>query len=200
VSTTAPKEQHGPSLAGVLLGILPWIVFSILDRGGEFKWAALGGLVTAAGLVVRSAMRGRPKAVEIAALVLFIVLTVIGFIADPGFDDFLGRYGRAIGALSLAVIAFGSLAFVPFTEEYARESVPPERWDSPVFRAVNRQITVLWGLVFLVMAVSHIIAGAINSTRGERWFNWIIPIVLVIIGFNRTVALAEAAQKRAASA
>ncbi len=29
------------------------------------------------------------------------------------------------------------------------------------------------------MTVSHIIAGAINTTRGETIFNWVIPIIVI---------------------
>ena len=34
-------------------------------------------------------------------------------------------------------MALGSLAFVPFTEQYARESTPPEVWHKPAFRRIG---------------------------------------------------------------
>jgi hypothetical protein len=59
------------------------------------------------------------------------------------------------------------LLFVPFTEQYARESVPRQFWDSPRFKRINRQLTALWGWVFVALIPSHIIAGAIKHQAGE---------------------------------
>jgi hypothetical protein len=42
------------------------------------------------------------------------------------------RHGWAVSVALLAVIAFTSLVFTPFTEQYARESVPEEFWPLSV--------------------------------------------------------------------
>jgi hypothetical protein len=42
------------------------------------------------------------------------------------------------------LIAFGSLLFTPFTEQYARESVPRQFWSSPAFKQTNRRLTIMW--------------------------------------------------------
>ena len=34
-------------------------------------------------------------------------------------------------------------------------------------KPINRQLTVLWGCVFLVMMLSHIVAGAIDTRRAN---------------------------------
>ncbi len=101
---------------------------------------------------------------------------------DPGSNDFLARYGRAIATAGLALIAFGSLAVGhPFTAQYAREQVDRSVWDSETFRVLNRRFTALWGAAFLAMACSHVIAGAIDTRRAETIFNWLIPIALVVL-------------------
>ena len=51
----------------------------------------------------------------------------------------------------------------PFTESYARETTPKELWSTPQFRAVNRQISLVWGLAFLVGTISLIVAGSVNG-------------------------------------
>ncbi|QIY65844.1 MULTISPECIES: hypothetical protein [unclassified Streptomyces] len=53
----------------------------------------------------------------------------------------------------IAAVALGSLAFTPFTEQYARESVPPGYGDSPVFRRTNRVLTAIRGGVLPVTAL-----------------------------------------------
>ena len=119
--------------------------------------------------------------------------TIVAFVVDPATTHWVARYARAIAALLLALIAFTSLLFVPFTEQYARESVPEKFWSTPRFKQVNRQLTMMWGSVFLVMMVSHIVAGAIDTRRGNTIFNWVIPIVLIIWAVKRTGEVSDAA-------
>ena len=97
-----------------------------------------------------------------------------------------------MSAAVLALIAFGSLLLTPFTEQYARESVPRELWSSPRFKEINRQLTLMWAFVFVAMIPSHLIAGAIDNRRANTIFNWVVPIVLVIWAAKRTAAVSEA--------
>ncbi len=84
----------------------------------------------------------------------------------------------------LAVVVLGTLAFIPFTEQYARESAPREVWDTPRFKRVNFALTLAWGLVFAVSAVLGVIAQEVDD--GRDWLNWIIPIALVVGAFKFT--------------
>ena len=78
-------------------------------------------------------------------------------------------YGRGVCALILAVIMLGSLLVVPFTEQYAREQVPPAYWHSPVFRVLNRRISAAFGLAVLVMAaVTSCPAGSSHAATSPR--------------------------------
>lgn len=72
----------------------------------------------------------------------------------------------------------------PFTEQYARESAPPEVWASPLFKQMNRMLTLVWGLVFAACAVLGVISQQVST--GTVWLNWIIPIGLVIGGLKFT--------------
>jgi hypothetical protein len=111
----------------------------------------------------------------------------------------VARYARAIAAALLALIALGSLLFTPFTEQYARQSVPRELWSSPRFKQINRQLTLMWALVFCVMVPSHLIAGAVDTRQANLVFNWAIPIILIVWAAKRTGAVsgAESQERRA---
>jgi hypothetical protein len=136
---------------------------------------------------------GRPKSLEIGAILAFAAFTVASVVVDPGADDFLTRYARAIAAALLAAIALVSLLGTPFTEQYARESVDERYWSSPVFKRVNRQLTLMWALVFAAMVPSHLIAGALDTRRGNTIFNWVVPIVLIVWAAKRTEQVSAAA-------
>jgi hypothetical protein len=188
---TRPTE-HGPG-TGIYLAFVPWILFSLITQHDTLKAAAVVALIAAVLIAAPAVFAGRPRMLEIGAVVAFVGFTIVAFIADPSTTHWVARYARAIAALLLAVIAFSSLLFVPFTEQYARESVPRQFWSTPRFKRVNRQLTVMWGCVFLAMVASHIVAGAIDTRRGNTIFNWVIPIILIIWAVKRTGELSEAA-------
>jgi hypothetical protein len=184
--------QPGPG-TGIYLAFVPWILFSLIAQHDTLKAAAVTALIAAVLIAAPAVLAGRPRMLELGAVVAFVGFTIAAFIADPATTHWVARYARAIAALLLAVIAFSSLLFVPFTEQYARASVPRQFWSTPRFQRVNRQLTVMWGCVFLAMMASHIVAGAIDTRRGNTIFNWVIPIILIIWAVKRTGELSEAA-------
>jgi succinate dehydrogenase hydrophobic anchor subunit len=192
-SSSAPAPPATPKSGGgsgsMLIGLASWILFTVIAEHGTLKVASIAALVIAIGVCGYS-MRGgkRPKLIELAAVATFIVFTVIAFVADPSLTHWLTRYARAVAAGVLALLVFGSLLFVPFTEEYAREMVPREYWHSEQFKQVNRKLTVVWGEIFLVMTVSHIIAGTVDKQATNIIFNWVIPIALVLWGTKQSTA------------
>jgi undecaprenyl pyrophosphate phosphatase UppP len=93
----------------------------------------------------------------------------------------------------LTLISFGSLLATPFTEQYARETVPHHLWSSPRFKDVNRRLTLMWSWVFVAMIPSHLIAGAIDTHRANTIFNWVVPAVLVVLAVKRTNAMSDTA-------
>src|SRR6202042_3099628 len=127
------------------------------------------------------------------AVLAFIAFPVVAFTADPTTVSFLDRYARAIAAGLLATIAFGSLLVTPFTEQYARETVPRQLWSSPQFKQINRKLTTMWGLVFAAMIPAHVIAGALDTHRANLIFNWAIPIALVIWAAKQTARVSDSA-------
>jgi lysylphosphatidylglycerol synthetase-like protein (DUF2156 family) len=173
----------------MFIGLASWILFTIIAEHGTLKLASIAALVIAIGVCVYSMQGGKqPKLIELAAVATFIVFTVIAFAADPSLTHWLTRYARAVAAGVLALLVFGSLLFVPFTEEYAREIVPREHWHTEQFKQVNRKLTVLWGEIFLVMTASHIIAGTVDKQGTNIIFNWVVPIALVVWGTKQSTA------------
>jgi hypothetical protein len=126
--------KHGTS---IYIAFVPWILFSIITRRLEVESAAVVALVASVVIALPSVRAGRPKLLEIGAVVAFVGFTLVAFAGDDATRDWLARYARAISAGLLALIAFGSLARTPFTEQYARESVPAEFWGTATFRHVT---------------------------------------------------------------
>jgi len=188
-SAPAPSASGKGGSGSMFIGLASWILFTIIAEHGTLKLASIAALVIAIGVCVYSMQGGKqPKLIELAAVATFIVFTVIAFAADPSLTHWLTRYARAVAAGVLALLVFGSLLFVPFTEEYAREIVPREHWHTEQFKQVNRKLTVLWGEIFLVMTASHIIAGTVDKQGTNIIFNWVVPIALVVWGTKQSTA------------
>lgn len=186
----------------MLLGFAPWILFSFgAERLGadHVAVAALIACLVALALTVYETMRSSWKLLDVAGVVTFGVIAAIGLIGDHGVDEMLVNFGRGGSTFVLAAIMAVSALTIPFTEQYARDNVDPALWHSPVFRAKNRSISLLWaGAVFLI-AVSHTVAGALASADtasgahpGSILLNWVIPIALIMFAIKRTRAIADA--------
>ena len=185
---TNQESSHG---SGVFIALVPWVLFTIVAEHGTLKIASVAALVIAAGISLPGIRAGRPKLLELGAVIAFIAFTAVAFTADASLGGFVERYARAIAAGMLALIAFGSLMVTPFTEQYAREEVPKELWSSRTFKSVNRRLTVMWGTVFAAMVPFHIAAGAINTRPTNIVLNWVIPIGLVLWGIKQTSIITE---------
>jgi hypothetical protein len=108
---------------------------SLLVRSGQRLSRCQGRI--AAGIIasqartrraVPSARRGRVKMLDVVTIVFFIGLAIAGVVVGARDGDVIDTYSNTISSGVLGLMALGSLVFVPFTEQYARESTPPEVW------------------------------------------------------------------------
>jgi hypothetical protein len=183
---------------GIYIALVPWVLFTVITQHDTLKAAAVVALLGAVAIALPGVLAGRPKLLELGAVTAFVGFAVVAFAADASTAAWLARYARAIAAGLLALIAFGSLLFTPFTEQYARESVPRRLWSSPRFVGINRQLTLMWAYVFTAMVPAHIIAGAVDTHRANTIFNWVIPIVLIVLAAKRTAAVSDGEQAEVA--
>jgi hypothetical protein len=192
LTATNRALENEKSGFGIYVAFVPWILFTLITQHDSLKAAAIAALAAAVVIAFPSLAAGRPKLLELGAVVAFAGFAVVAFSADPATGAWVARYARAIAASVLALISFGSLLLTPFTEQYARDSVPREFWSSPRFKAINRQLTLMWAWVFVAMIPSHVIAGVIDTRRANTVFNWVIPVVLIVWAAKRTTALSTA--------
>nr|WSX53656.1 hypothetical protein OG409_34900 [Streptomyces sp. NBC_00974] len=175
-------------LESPLVGLSPWIVFSLVVGPGRFEWAVGLALALSVCLVVGGRLV-RPgsslKILELSDVVFFAIMTVVGIFASDGTRRWLETYAGEVSNIALAVIAFGSmLARVPFTLQYAREKVDKQFWDTPAFKRTNYMITGVWGLAFLINAIAGAYGDLVLRNPDNVWTGWIIQ-VLTIIGALR---------------
>ena len=199
------------SMKQVLVGFVPWIVFTLVATRvgpGAVGAACALAFLGAVGLIARSVSRGEsPKILEVVGAVVFLVLGGVSLFF-PASDAFLSGYGRAVAAMTLAAVIFLLLPVMPFTEQYARESVPREYWHTREFRSINRRISAAWGGAIVVMAVSHLVAGTFEAPDpGVRLlhrpvdllFNWVVPALLLWAAARYTQRVTAGAEEEPAA-
>jgi uncharacterized membrane protein len=129
------------------------------------------------------------KVLEVGSLALFGILLLYTLVAAPEWTVATVRLAVDGGLL---VIVLVSLAIgMPFTLQYARESVPQELWTAPLFITTNQRITGAWAAAFAVMtaadAAAHYVeaipvwievAASIAAFVGAVWFTrWYSAVV-----------------------
>jgi hypothetical protein len=186
-------------LSKPVVGFIPWIVMSVLAGPHRSELAcaiALGlGLLTALlGLAVGISV----KLLDAAAVVFFLVLLVIGALVDANALHWLARWSSELSNIAIALIALCSIAFrTPFTIQYAREEVPRENWNSPLFLHINYVITWVWTVAFLITAIAGWIGDGPLNQPNNIWTSWLIQIGLIILAIKFTEWYPDYATARA---
>ncbi|MFJ3716553.1 hypothetical protein [Streptomyces sp. NPDC090057] len=176
-ATKAPTQKP-VGTSGVFFSFAPWIIFGVVASPSTWEYAALAALIAAIVLSGKDMLRGRFFLLDMVGIVFFAVLTVLALALDRSQLLWLETYAQVISNGVVAVVALGSLFADPFTAQYARQQTPREYWDSPVFAHINRVLTAAWGVVFVLMALSTWLA--IRNPSMDDWFNWVVPIVLLV--------------------
>jgi all-trans-retinol 13,14-reductase len=137
---------------------LIWVGYGFLAGFGQWPLAVAFGLIS--GLVLVAIVLISRK-----VTVKLMDWTVVGYFVLAASATFIVRlaafpkYGSVVIWLMYAAVAWGSiLAGSPFSLQYARESTPPEHWQSPPFLRANLIISVVWGLAFVANIVLVVIA------------------------------------------
>ncbi|MFE9776895.1 hypothetical protein ACFYPA_01915 [Streptomyces sp. NPDC005775] len=190
--------KSGRRTGNLFFAFAPWIIFDVIASPSTWEYAALAGLVSAVVLNLPDLRRGSLKVLEITGIAFFAVLSILALFLDRQDLYWVERYAQVLSSSVIAVVALGSLAFVPFTEQYARETTPREVWGSPVFRQVNRVLTLVWGGVFAVTALLGLLA--VHTSSGGDWLNWVIPVVLLVLAVRFTERYPDRVRERSRSA
>jgi hypothetical protein len=177
------------------IGFAPWIIYWVVADGpSTWMFGALCAVISALILGV-SAGWGGPRLLEIVTIVFFITVTVVGLVVGARDRDWMDTYATTLSAGVLAAMSLVSLAFVPFTEQYGPEKAAREEWEAIAFRRTNRVLTLMWALVFALIAVLGYIA--VQAPATTDWTKAVIPVVVVVGALGMTQSYPGKARENA---
>jgi intracellular septation protein A len=179
----------------LILAFLPLIVFSLLSRFLPHGYIGVAGLAAAVIALIAIAVSRPiwpPKILNTCSLVLFAVIAVLGFTLGKNDDRWLATWGGAGVGIILGLIILALIPVMPFTEQFARESVPQAEWSSPIFKKINRVLSAAWGVAIFAVGVSRVLAAAINGHTTHRLpetlLGLIVPagIIIYMLKFSKS--------------
>ena len=160
------------------IGFAPWIIYWVVADGpSTWMFGAICAVIAALTLGV-SAGRGGPRLLDVVTIVFFIAVTIIGMVVGAEDRDWMDAYATTLSSGVLAAMSLVSLAFVPFTAQYAPESAPQQDWEKAAFLRTNRVLTLMWALVFALIAVLGYVA--VESPTTVNWTKAVIPAVVIV--------------------
>lgn len=158
-------------------------------------WSATIAVAMTLVALIYAWQRKGPKILNMGSLVLFAVIAIVGFVGGPAVDLWLYVWGRPLVGVILGLFILVTVPVMPFTEEYARQSVPREHWNSPGFRRINRVLSAAWGVAILIIGLASVVVAALDALPDsfadhhalDLVLNWVLPIVVIagIIRFTR---------------
>jgi hypothetical protein len=178
--------------SNLLLGLAPWVLFSMIAEhigADAVGYAALAACLGSVVLALRGVRHGGVSILDAAGVVTFGILAAVGLTASHHLQQLLVDFGRGGSAAVLATVMLVSVATVPFTEQFARAQVDRRYWGSPVFRAVNRRISLVWAGLIYVMALSHLTSGYLAHQGDDPrnlLLNWVVPVLIIMVGLRQT--------------
>ncbi len=184
-------------LAKFLFGFLPWLVFLVLPTNSwdSLRRAVLICLILS---VVFSWKQLRAGFILQWATVAFFLFAAIAFY---GFAWIWLAEHMAIvtNAFLDGIIWLTVLTGKPFTLQYSRAELPPERWHDAEVVHVCRVIAVFWGVLLLVPT-------AFNAFRLLRpaalpdTFYFVLSVLCIVVGSVFTNLYKTIKRKQRASA
>jgi hypothetical protein len=163
----------------------PWLAFLVASRFTSFSGAVALGFLTAIAVLTRAVTTHRAHMLDWAGLCYFAALGFVLAVTHPGHIETWSRYAQLGSHLVLTLLVFGSIVVGhPFTESYARATTPKDLWHTKEFRDVNRRISLVWGLAFLLGDVSLALAGSVSAR--QALLRVIVPFGALYFAYHYT--------------
>jgi hypothetical protein len=186
-------------LIPLVIGFSPLIVFSLLTKilpSGDVGVAGLVAAVLALVAMVISRPVWPPKILNSCSLVIFTVLAVLGFSLDKGDKTWLATWPGGGVAIIIGAIILLLVPVIPFTEQYAKDTVPREEWGSPTFKRVNHGLSLAWGASIVVIGVARVLAEAVARHSSGHHLAQIllgaaVPVIIIVYMLKFTQSYPE---------
>lgn len=138
------------------LGFLSWLSYAFFSGANHWLMAAVSGLLISSTIVAMEHRRRAVKLMDLTAASYFgaAVLAIV-----VGARELLIRYNLPMAWGIFAIVAWITIfRDQPFAQQYARENAPPALWQARLFHQMNRELSVIWAIIFSFGAALGVLA------------------------------------------
>ncbi|MGA2917337.1 hypothetical protein [Methanoregula sp.] len=172
------------NLISLLTAFVPWIAFTLVAEspvGSPLMCLTLAFIV---GIVLTVLTSYRQLLKGYILSIVTIVFFVVFFIMIVGLQQYyLANYISVFSMLILTIVCWATMLFrFPFTLQYSREGVEPERARSAPFMRVNYIITAVWGIAFTLGLVVNTVLLVRPDMHIMFWENvqWVFMVIAIV--------------------
>ena len=164
-------------------GIAPWVLMAIMSGPGRFGQSAAAALTLTLIVMWAGNRRGiKVHSLEVFGAVVFAAFVALGILGSPTLVGWLELWAGEITNGALAAYALTTLAIRrPFTISYARDTVDPEHWNSPLFVRVNYVLSAVWAGAFVINTVVGTFGDAVLHDGDNFWTGWIVQLGVTLV-------------------
>jgi hypothetical protein len=170
------------------LALTPWLVFVVSGRSAGIGAGYSAAIASAVALTVFAnnlRLRRRDPLPPVAAIGFAGLAVVVAAAHDP---QWVGRFDRTIAAAFLAACLLASFAREPRTVVWGRQRVTAKRSPTMAFRDQPGRLALRWSLASGLIAVSFTVGALVGGRAGDTVFDWLLPMVLIVLFATRPVA------------
>ena len=157
---------------GLFKSLFPWILYSLM-----INYLHINAIYSAITSIIVTLLLGLSY-LKKCYIISWIVLINLSFVLLlelflPG--TYIQRDPWLLSSLILSMIAWISIAIhKPFTMQYARESLPKEKWIHPSFIRINKMVSLTWAIIFSLSFFLHVMIM-------ENLLNYIVLTKMIFI-------------------
>jgi hypothetical protein len=177
------------------IGFAPWIIYWVVADGpSTWLFGAICAVIATLIMGMSAGFAG-VRLLDMVTVAFFTVVTFVGLLLGAQERDWMDTYATVLSSGVLAVMALGSLVFEPFTQQYAPQTTPREDWEKAAFRRTNQVLTLMWALVFALIAVLGYLATTAPAT--VHLTKAVIPVVVIVGAIGMTQIYPKKARDKA---
>jgi phytoene dehydrogenase-like protein len=185
------KRSGGPmkTVITVKFALLPFAIFWFLLAIHMPGTAVVAGLMLSLGGCTWRIYRGQMNSLEIGGLAILLSLG-LSYLIVPGF---IVAYATSLSLAGLGLIGLATVTLrKPWTADYSRAAFAQVA-ESPIFQGVNMALSALWGVLFVLLALAHVLQLGALVTTG------IVAIGVAASIFGPNLLMRAGAKRRIAS-
>jgi hypothetical protein len=168
----------------MLLAFAPFIVFALLTRVAGIALSLWAAAAVSLALVARDRIAGggEIKLLEAGTVLLFGSLAAYTSLTQVQWSIMFVRI--VVDAGLLAIILASIAVRRPFTLQFARQQVPAEVQNSPLFWHVNYAITAVWAAAMAVVVAADVAMEYIPDV--PLWIGTLVLVGALLAAFRFT--------------